>query len=81
MVSLGHLLFKIMIYKVEVGDSTYTEVEVRNSELVMHVAQGYEENGGVKYVSFMNFSLSARECEDLIKSLTLGLSDMRSEKI
>jgi hypothetical protein len=67
-----------MIYKVEVGDQTYTEAETCFIEKIinMHIAQGHEENGDIKYTHFINFSLNKRECEELIKSLQMSLTDL-----
>lgn len=67
-----------MIYKVEVGDFTTVEIEVDAERGVAyaHIQQGYEEGGTTKYTKYMNFSLCRKQCEDLIKSLRLGLIDI-----
>jgi len=69
-----------MIYKVEVGDLTYTQAETCLIDKIIniHIAQGYEEKGDIKYTHFTNFSLTKRQCEELIKSLQLSLTDLIS---
>ena len=69
-----------MIYKIEIDELTYSEVEYDNQEkaISLHLAQGYHKNGlsQVQYNHFTNILLSKEQCEELIKSLQLALNDL-----
>lgn len=72
-----------MIYKVEVEGQTYIEAETCFIDKIIniHIAQGHEEKGDIKYTHFTNFSLNKRQCEELIKSLQLSLTDLISYEV
>jgi len=68
-----------MIYKVEFDSgTTKSELEACRTDkrIFIHVAQGYELKGNMKFTTFINFSLDERDCEELIKALKLSLADL-----
>lgn len=69
-----------MIYKVQLDEFTYTEVECYNyldKCISFNVSQGFYEKdlSDVKYDTFTNFVLTQETCQELIKSLQLALTD------
>ena len=69
-----------MIYKIQLDEFTYSEVEYdcQEKSISLHLAQGYHKNGlsEVQYNDFTNILLSKEKCEELIKSLQFALNDL-----
>ena len=65
-----------MIYKME-GNCQMVEVEecAFDKHILVHIGDGFEEYGNVKYTSFINLELSRNKCEELIKCLQYALKD------
>lgn len=70
-----------MIYKVQLGEFDYSEVEYdqQDKSISVHLGQGYYLDGSseVQYNHFTNLLLGKKECEELIRALQLALTDSR----
>lgn len=66
-----------MIYKIEPNSCQFIEVEAITSDeqILVHIADGYEDGANIKYENFMNLELSKIKCEELIKALQYALDD------